>query len=74
MERQIQKGEIFLHFKGNKYIVEGIAMHTETEESLVIYRRLDGKELFARPYDMFNSLVDKEKYPEVLQKYRFEKI
>lgn len=61
------------------YIIEAIATHTETNEKLVIYRALykdDEKgvhfNVFARPYDMFMSEVDHEKYPDTKQKYRFE--
>ena len=39
----------------------------------MVYRQLYGEnKLFIRPLDMFASLVDKEKYPDVKQKYRFE--
>lgn len=62
-------------FKGNNYKVLYIATHTETQESMVVYERLyDDHGIYVRPYDMFNSLVDKEKYPEIEQKYRFELI
>ena len=64
---------IYKHFKGDYYLVEDIAIHSETKEKLVIYRGLYGKtELYARPYDMFISKVDKVKYPNVEQEYRFQ--
>lgn len=64
---------IYKHFKGDYYLVEDIAIHSETNEKLVIYRSLYGEsELYARPYDMFLEKVDKVKYPDVVQEYRFE--
>ena len=64
---------IYKHFKGNYYLVEDIATHSETREKLVIFRALYGDAvLYARPYASFAGRVDKEKYPRVSQEYRFE--
>ena len=69
------KGKIFRHFKGDLYLVEDFVKHSETQETMVLYRALYGDcGLFVRPYDMFMSEVDREKYPKIRQKYRFEKI
>ena len=73
MERDLQIHGIYKHFKGDYYVVEDIAIHSETKEKYVVYRALyDNNELYIRPYDMFLSEVDKSKYPDVKQKYRFE--
>ena len=72
LERNIEIWATYRHFKGFTTKVIAIAKHTETMEELVIYEH-DGT-IWARPYDMFISEVDHEKYPEIKQKYRFEKI
>lgn len=70
---EVKKNAVYRHFKGDYYFVKDIAIHSETQESLVVYTALyDECELFARPYEMFISKVDREKYPDVKQEYRFE--
>ena len=70
---EIKLKRVYKHFKGNYYLVEDIAKHSETGETYVVYRQLYGNgELWIRPLDMFLEEVDHDKYPDVKQKYRFE--
>lgn len=70
---KLLKNRIYKHFKGDYYIVEDIAIHSETKDEYVVYRALYGNNnLFIRPKDMFLSEVDYKKHPNIKQKYRFE--
>ena len=83
-ERGILVGDIVQHFKREwvssetseyLYKILAFAQHTETGEKLVVYQGMYPPfKICARPYDMFMSEVDREKYPKIRQKYRFEKI
>lgn len=71
--RKQMVGKRYRHFKGNFYIVDGLALHSETEEPYVVYHREGHNgELWIRPLNMFLSPVDKAKYPDVQQEFRFE--
>lgn len=79
------QGDIVQHFKReitntvnspNEYLYKilCIAKHTEKDEYMVVYQALYGQfKIYARPYEMFMSEVDHQKYPDIKQKYRFEK-
>ena len=71
--RDLELNRIYKHFKGDLYLVTDIAIDSETNKKVVIYRALYGENtLYVRDYDMFLSEVDHEKYPAIKQKYRFE--
>lgn len=71
--REVKINGIYRHFKGDYYIVVDIANDSETKDKVVVYRRLYGDgSLWVRPLEMFLSEVDRKKYPNVKQKYRFE--
>jgi len=83
-ERIFYPNDIVQHFKRETvdpktsvylYRIIAIAEHTETGEKLMVYQALyDDYRIYARPYDMFMSETDHDKYPDIQQKYRFEKV
>ena len=73
--RDIKIGETYRHFSGNYYRVLYIAVDSVTNKEVVVYEQLGNKHtVWTRPIDLFNERVDKEKYPDCLQTYKFEPI
>ena len=70
--RKIKIHGIYKHFKGHTYKVLTLAKNSETLEDEVVYQNIDTGEVWVRDKVEFLSLVDKKKYPNVLQEYRFE--
>ena len=69
----ILKGRVYRHFKGKLYLVLDIAIHSETQEDYVVYKALYSDcQTYIRPYGMFASKVNREKYPDAEQEFRFE--
>lgn len=76
---EVEIGKRYKHFKGNEYVVIDIVFDSSSIgddlKKIVIYQAQYGKNLkWARSYEDFTSKVDKEKYPDVTQEYRFGRI
>lgn len=68
-------GYRYKHFKGAIYVVTDLAVNSENEEVMVVYKNFsDPSQVWVRPLDMFLSKVDAEKYPDATQEFRFERI
>lgn len=76
--REVKRNCWYRHFKGARYYVTDVGVHTETGERFVVYKGWNpaflcfSEATYIRPIDMFLSKVDLEKHPRATQKFRFE--
>ena len=70
--RKVEIGKTYKHFKGTLHKVILIAKDSESLEDMVVYTHEEDGSIWVRTEKMFLSKVDKTKYPEVEQEYRFE--
>ena len=74
-EMRMKPGDIVRHFKGNPYQILYFAKDSETQRDVVVYRARYGEGgVWVRPMEMFFSPVDRERYPNAEQEYRFERV
>lgn len=74
---EVVVGGVYRHFKGNLYKVLMIAYDCESKDTLekmVVYQALYDDKIWVRKYDDFVAKLDKNKYPNAIQEYRFELI
>lgn len=73
-QRTLKIGKVYRHFKNNYYLVLFLATDALTNVEVVVYQQLKTGRIFTRPLENFMSLVDREKYPNVEQKWRMEEV
>ena len=74
MERELKINQLYRHFKGDLYLTVDVELDSDTTKPVVIYRNLHDLSLWTRDLEEFLSEVDTDKYPNAIQKYRFEEI
>jgi|688.fasta_scaffold978972_1 hypothetical protein len=67
-------GEKYLHYKGGKYEIITLANHTDTGETMVIYKSLSFGSVYARPFKEWDDLIDSNLTTKPYPTYRFVKI
>lgn len=73
-KREIKVNATYRHFKGKLYVVDSVARFVDDDDMLVIYHSVESYKIYARRMTEFLSEVDKLKYPNAKQNYRFEEI
>ncbi|MBD5087516.1 MAG: DUF1653 domain-containing protein [Clostridiales bacterium] len=74
-EQDIKAGDIYRHFQGNLYQIVTVGKHVETLEEYIVYQALYGEfQIYIQKLQDFFAVLDKEKYPEIEQKYCYEKV
>ena len=77
--QEIKENTMYRHFKGNVYKVLYIAYDAENDingqmEKMVVYKSNHDGKILVRSYNNFIEKVDKQKYPNATQEYRFEQV
>lgn len=72
LEREVKVNATYKHFKGTYHKIICVAQDSETLKEKVVYTHEDNNTIWVRDKEEFLSLVDTKKYPDALQKYRFE--
>ena len=76
--RRIEKGATYRHFKGNYYEVLELAYDatngSKSDKMMVVYKDLASNKVYVRDFKEFESEVDRRKYPDVEQRWRFERV
>lgn len=68
-------GEFFRHFKGKIYQIKMLAKDSESKEEVVVYQAMyPPYSVWVRGLKEFMEPVDREKYPQAKQEYRFVKV